>query len=99
MSRFSQFPSHLAQRSRTYRFGDVPVLLAHPDWLTPAPTVLWLHGRTATKELDPGRYLRWVRAGIAACAIDLPGHGERSDAKLQTSDATPGVTSTAVGEI
>ncbi|MFO0786158.1 MAG: prolyl oligopeptidase family serine peptidase [Phycisphaerales bacterium] len=55
----------------------MPVLLAHPDWKTPAPVVLWLHGRTANKELDPGRYLRWIRAGIAACAIDLPGHGER----------------------
>jgi pimeloyl-ACP methyl ester carboxylesterase len=36
-----------------------------------------MHGRTATKELDPGRYLRLARAGIGSCAIDLPGHGER----------------------
>jgi len=34
-----------------------------------------MHGRTANKELDPGRYLRLIRAGIAVCAIDLPGHG------------------------
>ena len=60
------------------RFGDVPVLLAHPDWQRPAPVMLWMHGRTASKELDPGRYLRWIRAGIAGCAIDLPGHGQRA---------------------
>lgn len=42
-----------------------------------------MHGRTASKELDAGRYLRWLRAGIAACAVDLPGHGERFDAALQ----------------
>src|SRR5205823_7492008 len=81
--RFTQFPTYLAERARTYKFGDIPVLLAHPDWETAAPTVLWLHGRTANKELDPGRYLRWIRAGIAACAIDLPGHGERYDAEFQ----------------
>lgn len=55
------------------------MLLAHPDWERPAPTAIWLHGRTVNKELDPGRYLRWIRAGIAACAIDLPFHGERLD--------------------
>ncbi len=77
--RFKQFPRDLASRSRTVRLGpDVPTLLAHPDWKTPAPVALWMHGRTANKELDPGRYLRWIRAGVAACAIDLPGHGERS---------------------
>jgi dienelactone hydrolase len=41
--------------------------------------MIWMHGRTASKELDPGRYARWLRAGIATCAIDLPGHGERAD--------------------
>ncbi len=77
IERFSQFPMDLRDRARAVRFGDVPVLLVHPDWEKPAPTVLWMHGRTAFKELDPGRYLRWMRAGIAACAIDMPGHGER----------------------
>jgi len=28
--RFSQFPRDLASRARTLRFGEVPVLLAHP---------------------------------------------------------------------
>jgi len=50
---------------------------------TPLPTVLWLHGRTVTKELDPGRYQRWLAAGMAAIAMDLPGHGERLEAQLQ----------------
>ncbi|GDY00362.1 hypothetical protein LBMAG48_27650 [Phycisphaerae bacterium] len=76
--RFAQLPSALSQRTRTTRFGDIPVLLAHPDWSTPAPVLVWLHGRTVNKELDPGRYLRLIRAGIAVCAIDLPGHGERA---------------------
>lgn len=62
------------------RLGDdVPALVMHPDWETPAPVVVWMHGRTAHKELDPGRYLRWMRAGIAAVSLDLPGHGERFD--------------------
>jgi pimeloyl-ACP methyl ester carboxylesterase len=52
----------------------------HPDWKAggPVPVVLWMHGRTANKELDPGRYLRLMRAGLGVCAVDLPGHGERS---------------------
>ena len=29
----------------------------------PRPTIIWIHGRTVSKELDPGRYLRWLRAG------------------------------------
>jgi alpha-beta hydrolase superfamily lysophospholipase len=99
VSRFTQFPTYLAERSRTYKFGDIPVLLAHPDWQTPAPTVLWMHGRTANKELDPGRYLRWIRAGLAACAIDLPGHGERAVPDLQTGKHSPAVIAQAVGEV
>jgi alpha-beta hydrolase superfamily lysophospholipase len=88
--RFAQFPSALAQRARIVRLGparDIPALLAHPDALSPTPrprpTVIWLHGRTASKELDPGRYLRWIRAGIAVCALDLPAHGERADLARQ----------------
>lgn len=74
-------------------------MLAHPDWERPAPTVIWLHGRTVNKELDPGRYLRWVRAGIAACAIDLPGHGERFDASLQSPDRSLDLLRLAIAEI
>lgn len=97
--RFTRLPAYLAERSRAERFGDVPVLLAHPDWQSAAPVVLWLHGRTAYKELDPGRYLRWLRAGIGVCAIDLPGHGERLDEARQDAAATMGVLKQMVGEI
>ena len=84
---------------------SVPALLAHPDegWDTgngtPRPVVLWMHGRTVSKELDPGRYLRWMRAGIATCAIDLPGHGERLNRARHTSDQTLGVIEECVPEI
>lgn len=93
------FPAALRSQSRLIRAGDIPLMLAHPDWATPAPTVLWLHGRTATKELDPGRYLRWIRAGIAACAIDLPGHGERLDPEYHTPARTLDLLAQAVSEI
>lgn len=70
--------------------GAVPALLVHPFLergqqraARPAPVVLWMHGRTAAKEIDPGRFLRHARAGIATCAVDLPGHGERLDEGLQ----------------
>lgn len=98
-ARFKQFPRALAERTRSARFGEVPVLLMHPDWDTTLPTVLWLHGRTANKELDPGRYLRWLRAGFAACAIDLPGHGERAIPGMQEPTATLDVLAQAVSEI
>lgn len=97
--RFAEFPRDLASRSRIVRLGDIPALLAHPDWKSPAPTVVWLHGRTANKELDPGRYLRWVREGLAACAIDLPGHGERFHPSLQGPEQSLEVLERAVGEI
>lgn len=82
-------PSSLRPHARWERLGAsrVPALLVHPAWSdsaeAPPPLVLWFHGRTVNKELDPGRYLRWMRAGIAACAIDLPGHGERFEQRLQ----------------
>ncbi|MGE3108703.1 MAG: alpha/beta hydrolase family protein [Phycisphaerales bacterium] len=99
--RFSQLPTSLASIARTVRLGraQIPALLIHPDWTSSRPTALWFHGRTAYKELDAGRYQRWVRAGIAACAIDLPGHGERADASLQESGATLRVVDQAVNEI
>lgn len=101
LPRFSQLPASLAALAKPVRLGDaqVPALLLHPDWTSPAPVVLWFHGRTAHKELDPGRYQRWLRAGIAACAIDLPGHGERFDESLQSSAATLTVLDQAVREI
>lgn len=99
--RFAAFPNALASQARITRLGpgDIPALLVHPDWQTPRPTLLWLHGRTAHKELDPGRYLRLMRAGIASCAIDLPGHGERPGPRLHSPKHTIDFAIEAVGEI
>lgn len=100
-SRFARFPKALADQARPARLGPaaIPSLLAHPDWSRPAPTLVWLHGRTVSKELDPGRYLRLIRAGIAVCAIDLPGHGERDGPTMHDPRNTLDVVEQAVGEI
>lgn len=98
----STLPTALRARARWVRLGpsNVPALIAHPSAAgESAPLTIWLHGRTATKELDAGRYLRWIRAGIAACAIDLPGHGERFDPALQSAEATLDVVAQMVDEI
>lgn len=101
---FDQLPSSLRAKSRWMRLGDaqVPALLVHPHWdeatqrvERPAPVLVWMHGRTVNKELDPGRYLRLMRAGIASCALDLPGHGERTDLAMQA----PGRTLEAVAQM
>ncbi len=103
--RFARLPSALEKQARRMRLvtdrveGGVPALLAHPDWTTPAPVVLWMHGRTVHKELDPGRYLRWLRAGIATCAIDLPGHGDRLDEALQSPRETMQLVGQALSEV
>jgi len=99
--RLAEFPSALKSRARLARLGpsDTPAMIAHPDWETSAPVMIWMHGRTVSKETDPGRYLRWVRAGIAACALDLPGHGEREEARLQEPTETLEVLERMLGEI
>jgi alpha-beta hydrolase superfamily lysophospholipase len=61
--------------------------------------MIWMHGRTVNKELDAGRYLRWIRAGIAAVSLDLPGHGERLDPVMQTPQRTLDVIATMRAEI
>lgn len=101
IERFAKFPAALASQVRNVRLGPtgVPALLAHPDWITPSPVVLWMHGRTVNKELDAGRYLRWIRAGIAACSIDLPGHGERFEAEFQRPAATLDLLERVIPEI
>ncbi|MHC5002425.1 MAG: alpha/beta hydrolase family protein [Planctomycetota bacterium] len=80
-------PSALRATARWRCLGgsSIPVMLVHPDWGSGrrVPVVIWVHGRTAHKELDPGRYLRLMRSGIGVCAVDLPGHGERAQAALQ----------------
>lgn len=98
--RLAGLPSSLAEKAQHATLaGDVPALLIHPDWSRPAPFVLWMHGRTAHKEIDPGRFSRWLRAGIAACSIDLPGHGERAEASMQTGERSPEVIARAVAEV
>lgn len=82
-----QLPKALQDRALFRDLAGVPALLIHPDWQSKRPLMIWLHGRTAHKELDSGRYLRWIRAehpsgdpalaGFAACALDLPMHGQR----------------------
>ena len=97
---FESLPRSLKDKARLACLGpDVPALLAHPNWEEPAPFVLWMHGRTAHKELDPGRYNRWLRAGIACCSIDLPGHGERFDEAMQQAEAAPDAVKQALGEV
>lgn len=102
--RFAELPSALRARSITARLAGVPALLAHPDeeWAdlgSSRPIVLWMHGRTVNKELDPGRYLRWIRAGIGVCALDLPDHGERFVEGRQGSDTALEMVERMAGEI
>ena len=106
IERFSQMPSALRANARWQRLGSskIPALLVHPSWDSGqrVPVVLWMHGRTVKKELDPGRYLRWMRAangGIATCAVDLPGHGERFDASLQQAHRAFEVVMQMISEI
>ncbi|MCA9300141.1 MAG: alpha/beta fold hydrolase [Phycisphaerales bacterium] len=99
IERFAQLPSTLRNASKSESLAGVPTLLAHPDWQDPAPFVFWMHGRTVHKELDPGRYLRWLRTGIATCAIDLPGHGERYEVDYHHPRRTLDLLRQALGEI
>src|SRR5207245_234695 len=66
IDRFARLPASLRDKARTVRLrpGDIPALLCHPDWVSPAPACIWMHGRAANKELDSGRYIRWVKAGL-----------------------------------
>ena len=105
--RFAQLPQALRRQAHHLPLaGAVPALLAHPGehWLedarpTPRPTVIWMHGRTVSKELDPGRYLRWLRADIATVSLDLPGHGERARPDWQTPDHTLRIVEQMAGEL
>ncbi len=80
--KFESLPSRLKAVSSLQTINDVPCLIVKEDE-TPRPFLFWMHGRTAFKELDPGRYLRCVRSGMNVCAVDLPGHGERLEPELQ----------------
>lgn len=79
-----ELPKSLKRNATHLRLGeDVPAMVI--DVEEPSgrdPLFLWIHGRTTHKELDAGRYLRLMRRGIACCALDLPGHGERHEQGL-----------------
>lgn len=75
-TRFDTLPSRLREVSTEEELAGVPCLLVRQDD-TPRPFLFWMHGRTADKEIDPGRYLRCMRRGINVCAVDLPDHGQR----------------------
>ncbi|MCA9303162.1 MAG: prolyl oligopeptidase family serine peptidase [Phycisphaerales bacterium] len=97
--RFLKLPKSLQERSETIRIGEVPALIARPESDGPVPAVIWMHGRTVYKELDPGRYQRWIRSGIAAVALDLPGHGERYIEEYHAPNRTVDLIAQGVGEI
>jgi len=91
IKRFAQLPKSLQKLTKNMTLGEgVPALVAHPEWEAgeQVPAVIWMHGRTVNKELDPGRYQRWLRSGIGAVALDLPGHGERFDDSFQSGART-----------
>jgi len=103
LERFTRLPIALQETARWELLGSsrIPTMLVHPDWdrANRVPVVIWMHGRTARKELDPGRYLRLMRSGIGVCAVDLPGHGERYDETLQQPGNTLDVILRMVDEI
>lgn len=105
-------PQSLRVKTRWLRVAGVPAMLSHPDLplagpasdgdftgLSVRPWLLWMHGRTVRKEIDPGRFARLVRAGVATVSIDLPGHGERFDEALQAPSATIRVIARMLAEL
>jgi alpha-beta hydrolase superfamily lysophospholipase len=98
-SRIAHYPTSLRERSTLLRLGPAPALLVAPEKDGPAPLILWLHGRTVSKEIDSARYTRLMRAGIGVCALDLPGHGEREDAAYHPPEALPRILREAIAEL
>ena len=98
--RFRALPTALQRQSTIADLNGVPALLVTPEAApSPPPLLIWIHGRTAYKELDPGRYLRMMRHGIAVCAVDLPGHGQRAQPALQGPDQVPAVVAQMLAEL
>lgn len=107
-----QFPRSLLAHASWQRIDGIPIVFMHPAATSDSeggahlssdaprlPTLLWLHGRTVNKELDPGRYQRLLAAGIAVIAMDLPGHGERAVASLQEPGSLATLIDSALPEI
>ena len=101
MPEFGTLHSELRRNARSLRLGeDVPALLVVPEASAgPRPMLVWMHGRTAEKELDSGRFLRLLRRGIGSCSLDLPGHGERFDRALQEPAAVLPMVEQMVAEL
>ena len=111
MPHFAGVPASLAVHTRWLRLAvdgqEVPAMVSHPAWsgesppgeLPIRPWLLWMHGRTVRKEIDPGRFQRLLRAGIATVSVDLPGHGERLEAWAQEPSNTLQVVDQMIGEI
>ena len=96
--KFESLPSRLKAVSSLQSINDVPCLIVKEDD-TPRPFLIWIHGRTAYKELDPGRYLRCIRSGVNVCAVDLPGHGERLEPEMQGANRILPVVTQMANEI
>jgi alpha-beta hydrolase superfamily lysophospholipase len=105
-----QFPRSLLRMSWWTSLGGVPAVIVHPardaepedvsaPLPAPVPTLIWMHGRTASKEIDPGRYLRLAREGIASIGLDLPGHGGREDRAMQEPARAMAMVEQMAGEI
>ncbi|MEE2681552.1 MAG: alpha/beta fold hydrolase [Planctomycetota bacterium] len=101
MPEFGTLHSELRSHARSLRLGDdVPALVVVPEHAEAScPMLLWMHGRTAHKELDSGRFLRLLRQGIGSCSLDLPGHGERFEQALHEPAAVLSMVERMVGEI
>lgn len=101
MPEFGTLHSELRKNARQVRLGeDVPALLVVPEAReVPVPLLVWMHGRTANKELDSGRFLRLLRRGIGSCSLDLPGHGERFDEALHEPAAVLPIVEQMVQEL
>ncbi|MEN0020070.1 MAG: alpha/beta fold hydrolase [Planctomycetota bacterium] len=96
----ASLPSSLSEHTTFVELGDgVPALVAIPPEVETAPALFWMHGRSVYKELDSGRYLRLLRAGIATIAVDLPGHGARAIEGFVHPEHSLDVLEQMVGEI
>ncbi|MDG2031729.1 MAG: alpha/beta fold hydrolase [Phycisphaerales bacterium] len=96
-----ELPNSLKRNATHLRLGeDVPAMVIDVEEPSGrSPLFLWIHGRTTHKELDAGRYLRLMRRGIACCALDLPGHGERHEPELHEPDRVLEVIEQMVDEL
>jgi uncharacterized protein len=75
---------------RRHTAAGVPLLLAAGGGArTPLPTVLWIHGYGANKEVHEKELRQLARAGFLAVGLDAVGHGERRLPDLDAIIAAP----------